>query len=389
MHYFQQRYLRENQTFPAYTGLWTIDLPNKGLLSGIELRVHGYNDLGGFADPDTWLHDRITKIEVIVNGSQVVKSYDARQLLALMLFKKTPHYSHDYKNMHGGAAEEFWYINLGRHYHDLEYMLDLGQVNDPELRIEYNFGLGDLFGWECGHAMNEDYLPQLSVVCHMLRDTTLVPKGYIKTSEIYRFQNASQHQENMTIARGPTYSNLYLQSWWRNMGLGNVIEHYEVNFNSDDIIPIRSEVQELLAAQVRMYGLQEMAQKFYGTSPNAYPYPMEVGKLSGELGLNLAEAILRELDLWGCAQPVAFRDASTGLAMAGTCLMDIVIRGAFPFAMAAIPLFDPWDPDTWVDSSKLGDFWLRVEQPVIATPAGVMKLLGDEVVTRYVTPSWP
>ncbi|GAH47655.1 unnamed protein product, partial [marine sediment metagenome] len=109
MHYFQQRYLRENQTFPAYTGLWTIDLPNKGLLSGIGLRVHGYNDLASFDEPDTWLHDRIKKIEVIVNGSQVVKSYDARQLLALMLFKKTPHYSHDYKNMHGGSAEEFWY----------------------------------------------------------------------------------------------------------------------------------------------------------------------------------------------------------------------------------------------------------------------------------------
>jgi len=223
----------------------------------------------------------------------------------------------------------------------------------------------------------------------MLRDTTLVPKGYIKTSEIYRFSNESTHQENMTVARGPTYSNLYLQSWWRNMGLGNTIEHYEVNINSDNIIPIRTELTELIAANVRMYGLQEMAQKFYGTSPNAYPYPMEVGKLSGELGLNLAEAILRELDLWGLAQPVAFRDASTGLAMAGTCLMDIVIRGSLPFAMAAIPLFNPWDPDTWIDTSLLGDFWVRVEQPVIATPAGVMKLLGDEVVTRYVTPSWP
>lgn len=388
MHYFQQRYIRENQTFPAYTGLWTIDLPNKGLLSGIEMYVHGYNDLGGFTQPDTWLHDRITKIEVVVNGSQVVKSYDARQLLALMLYKKTPHFSHDYKNMHGGAAEEWWYINLGRHYHDLEYMLDLGKVSDPELRIEYNFGLGNVNGWGCGHAMNEAYLPQLNCVLHMLRDTTLVPKGYIKTSEIYRFENVTSHQENMTVARGPTYSNLYLQSWYYQMGLGTVLEHYEVNINSDNIIPIRTRLNELIAANVRMYGIQEMTQKFYGTAPNMYPYPMEAGNMNGEIGLNLAEAELHEFDLWGLAQPIALRDNSTGLAMVGTVLMRLTIRGALPFAMAAIPLFDPWDPDTWVNSAELGDFWVRVEETPGAT-AGTMKLLGDEVVTKYTTPSWP
>ncbi|GAI43805.1 unnamed protein product, partial [marine sediment metagenome] len=115
-------------------GLETIDLPNKGLLSGLELRVWGVCGAGTEL-PDSWLHDKITRIEVIVNGSQVVKSYDARQLLAMMLYKKTPHYSHDMKNINSGSAEEFFYINFGRHYHDLEYMLDLGRVNDPELRI--------------------------------------------------------------------------------------------------------------------------------------------------------------------------------------------------------------------------------------------------------------
>ena len=145
MHYFQQRYLRENRTFAAMAGLETIDLPNKGLLSGIEIRVWGRAD-ADTETPNSWIHDKIKKIEVIVNGSQIVKSYDARQLLAMMLYKRTPHYSHDMKNVNGVSAEEFFYINLGRWYHDLEYMLDLSQVNDPELRIEHDFNATTHFG---------------------------------------------------------------------------------------------------------------------------------------------------------------------------------------------------------------------------------------------------
>ena len=387
MHYFQQRYLRENFTFPGLTGLLTVDLPNKGLLSGIELRVWGYLP-PGVANPDVWLHDRITKVEVIVNGSQVVKSYDARQLLAMMLFKKTPHYSHDMKNVQAGSCEEFFYINLGRHFHDSEYMLDLGQVADPELRIEYNFAMTTCSGWDCGTALDADYLPQMNIICHMLRDTTVVPRGYIKTSEIHRVDNAPSLGYNMHVPRGPTYSNLYLQSWWYLNGLCNVLNHYEVNINSDDIIPIRTQITELLTAQVRMYGIQEMTQKFQGTGNNMYPWPMEVGNMNGELGPGFADIELMEFDLWGCAQPIGLRTVSTGAQVAGNAAMRVTIRGSLPFAMAAIPLFYPWDEQTWIDTSVLGDFWVRIEETA-GVKAGVMKLLGDEVVTRYTTPSWP
>ena len=188
MHYFQQRYLREGRTFPALAGLETIDLPQKGLLSGIEIRVGGICG-NSIADPDVWLHDRLKKIEVIVNGSQVVKSYDGRQLKAMMLYKRTPWNSHDEKNLNAASCKEYFYINLGRWYHDLEYMLDLGQVNDPEIRIEYDFAMTTAAGWTNGVAMTAE--PSYYVICHMLRDTSIVPKGYIKTAEIHRVDTAA------------------------------------------------------------------------------------------------------------------------------------------------------------------------------------------------------
>jgi len=377
--YFQQRYLREASAFPALTGLMTVDLPHKGLLSGVEFRVWG--TCGAGADkPDVWLHDRLKKVEVIVNGSQVVKSYDARQLLAMMLYKRTPHYSHDMKNMASGSCEEFFHINFGRHYHDLDFMLDLSQVNDPELRIEYDFTPATQNGWDNGVAMAA--APSYSILCHLLRDSDIIPRGYIKTSEIYRFDNAANHQENMMVARGPMYSNLYLQSWYKSMGFGNILDHYEVNINSDNLIPIRTQLTELLAQDTRMYGIMEMVQEVYGKGGQSYPFPLETGTLLGGVYPGVADVELDGVDLWGNAIPIPLRTVSTGAASAANPLLKLFLRGMWPFSVAAIPLFNPWDERTWIDSSKLGDFWVRVEENAAAT-AGVSKLLADEVVTKY------
>jgi len=385
MHYFQQRYLREASAFPALAGLLTIDLPNKGFLSGIELRVSGVCG-NSASDPDVWLHDRLKKIEVIVNGSQVVKSYDARQLKAMMLYKRTPWLSHDEKNMNNASCKEYFYINLGRWFHDLEYMLDLGKVADPEIRIEYDFTLTTAEGWTNGVAMAA--APSYWFILHLLRDTSLVPKGYIKTSEIHRVDNAGNLNYNMTVPRGPTYSNLYLQSWWANMGIGAILDHMEVNINSDNLIPIRIRPEDWTATLKRMYGAMQSHQQNNYVHGQAYPFPLEeaVAQFS-DLGLVAVEPLY--LDIWGNFAAPGFKDTATGLTpTAGNYNANLYLKGVAPFSVWAIPLFEPWDPDTWIDTSLLGDFWVRIEENAGAT-AGVMKLLGDEVVTKYTTPSWP
>lgn len=386
MHYFQQRYLREASAFPALAGLLTVDLPNKGLLSGVELRFSGVNAAGNIDKPDCWMHDRLKKIELIVNGSQVVKSYDARQLMAMMMHKQTPILGEDIKNIAGGSTKEYFYINLGRFYHDLEYMLDLSQVADPELRIEYDFTLASCEGWANGVAMTVE--PSYYIICHLLRDTSVVPKGYIKTSEIHRVDNAANLNYNMTVPRGPTYANLYLQSWYRNMGIGAILTHAEVNINSDDIIPWRVRPEDWEAQIVRMYKRAfELQIQCYLTGAQAFPFPLEQGWYYGRVAQNV-DADDAGGDLWGNFCTGQYRVDSTGLAGAGSVNFWTLLKGFAPFSVWPITLFNLLDSDTWVDTSVLGDFWVRIEENAGAT-AGVMKLLGDEVVTRYTTPSWP
>ena len=380
--YFQQRYLEDTRAFDALKGLDTIKLPKTGLLSGIEMRVWGTCGTG--ADkPDVWLHDRLTKIELIVNGSRVVKSLTGEQLLADMLYKKTPHHSHDMKNMSAASCEEFFYLNLGRHYHDLDYMLDLGKVNDPELKLDYDFTLAAQNGWTNGVAMSA--APNRSVICHLLREPPAAPRGYLKTSEIYRFTGGASRKENMTIPRGPTYSNLYVQSWYKAQGIGYLLDKLELNFNNDALIPIRIGLTELASEIVRMYGLFQMDQQMSVKGGQAYPFPLEQAVFKpNPLGLVAYDCLA--MDVWGNAAAPGFKDTATGLTpYTGNLNVLFTLFGTWPFSVSPIPYFNPWDERTWVDTSKLGDFWLRFEGNASMGTSVTIKLLGDEVVTRYET----
>lgn len=378
--HIQQRYLEEAKTFDATSGLDTIDLPNKGILSGIEMRIWGA--CGAGADkPDVWLHDRITKIELVVAGSKVVKSLTGEQLLADMLHKKTPISAQDIKNMTGASCEEFFHLNLGRFYHDMDYALDLGKVVDPELRIEYDFTKTSQNGWTNGVAMSA--APSRSVICHLLRDAPVEPSGYIKTSEIYRFTGGPSKKENMRIPRGPVYSNLYLQSLYKEQGLGAILDKLELNFNNDALIPIRVGPTELASEIARMYGVFDIAQQMSVKGGQSYPCPIEQGVLAN-VRIGLVDAIAGALDLWGGYGNIPLRKSSDGVtAVTSNVNVLAAFKGIWPFSVSPIPYFDPMDPRTWVNSAELGDFWVRFEGNSSMGTNVVVKLLGDEVVTAY------
>ena len=377
--YLQTRYLKEGRQFEsATTGLETVDLPKTGLLSGLELRVYGTCGVG--ADkPDVWLHDRLKKIEVIVNGSKVVKSLAGNQLLADMLYKKTPIYGHDVKNISGGMCEELFYINFGRRYHDPEFMLDLSRVNDPELRIDYDFGLTSQNGWANGVAMS--VAPSYSLVPHILREPTVEPRGYIKTSEVARFTSGGAKVENMRLPMGPMYANLYLQIWYASHGLGIDLSKVELNINNDKIIPLRLGIQELEAEIVRKYGLFEVSEWAILKGGQAYPFPLEAGHVAGLVG-NAEDAMFAFSNLWANLGIPYFMTVSSGAVDTGNHGVHMVTRGAFPFSVAAIPIFDLEDESTWLNSAELGDLWLRVEEAAAAATS-IPKLIADEVVTAY------
>lgn len=380
--YWQKRYIEENRALPALAGLEVVDLPNKGLLGGVELQVSALHGPGAITQPDLWLHDCLDRVEIIVNGSQVVKSYTGSQILAMNLYDKTfarPIAPRNYQNT---TLHEFFYLNLGRFYHDEKYMLDLGRVNDPELRIFYNLAKTGHNGWVNGQAFVMTIPPFYTVIPHLLRDSDVIPEGYIRTSETYRFTSAPNRRENMTIPRGPVYNGLYLESRYYGEGLGMNLDYVEVNINNGEKIPFRVSERELANEIKRRQGEFMISEITIPQDAAQYPAPLEASEIF--------ESNYRNCDVIGCAGPAWGGFCATEAHMISTYAAQpakiyrwMHYKGIYPFNLAKLPFLDEMDERTWIPSRDLGDFWVRVEETAGAGGNATIKLLADEVVTTY------
>ncbi|MBA7692077.1 hypothetical protein ES703_100635 [subsurface metagenome] len=378
MEYWQRRYTEENRAFVMTAGLEVVDLPNKGLCGGVELAVTALCNSDNPC-PNTWIHDCLEKVEVVVNGSQVVKSLTGSQILAMNMYDKT--YDRQqaprlYKNTY---HHETFYLNFGRFYHDKEYMLDLGRVNDPELRIFYNFALAAHHGFSLLATFGTaDY----TVIPHILMNSDVIPKGYIKSSETYRFNPVASQRENMTVPRGPVYNGFYLESRWVGLGLGNVLDYVEVNINNGEVIPFRLEQGEFMTEIKRQFGVYEVTQIMIPGAAGQLASPLE--------NCEIYESNYRNSNVIGCAGPAfggwcTIEDhlISTYGGGVGNLYRWMHYKGILPYNLAKVPFLDPMNEATWIKSAELGDLWLRFECLPGAAVATTIKLLSDEVVTAY------
>ena len=380
--FWQRRYVEENRPLPGIgPGLEVIDLPNKGLLGGVELHVSALHAAAVAGSPDVWVHDCLDRVELIVNGSQVVKSYNGTEILAMNLYDNTFARPVAPRNYNNTTLHEYFYLNLGRFYHDTEYMLDLGRVNDPEIRIVYDFTKTGHNGWTNGQAFTGN--PFYTVIPHLLRDSDISPKGYIKTSETYRFISAANRRENMRIPRGPVYCGFYLESRRAGQGHGMNMDYVEVNINNGEKIPFRVSWREFENELKRRYGeftITEITKPLNGAQ---YPPPLENSEIW--------EANYRNSDVIGCSGPAwgGFCTSEAHLIstygpQAALLLRWLTYKGIYPWNLAKIPFLDSMDERTWIDSHELGDFWVRYEEGAGAGANAIIKLLSDEVVTVYI-----
>jgi len=378
MEYWQRRYIEENRPFVVPAGLAVIDLPNKGLCGGVELAVTALCNAANPC-PNTWIHDCLERVEIVVNGSQVVKALTGAQILAMNMYDRSYDRQQAPRLYNNTSHHETFYLNFGRFYHDKEYMLDLGRVNDPELRIFFNFNQGNHHGWLLGATFaTADY----TVIPHLLRDSTVIPKGYIKSSETYRFTSAASRRENMTVPRGPVYNGFYLESRYSGQGLGMNMDYVEVNINNGEKIPFRLEQGEFMTEMKRRYGIFEVTELTIPGNAGQKAPPLENSEIW--------ESNYRNSDVIGCSGPAwggfcTIEDhlISTYGPGAGNLIRWLHYKGVLPYNLAKIPFLDSMDEETWIKSAELGDLWVRFEEGVGAGALATIILLSDEVVTAY------
>ena len=115
---------------------YEFDLPKNGQLMGLVLYLRSKHNSYPFLTAVKWrLIDYISKIEVIGDGVEIIKSYDGRQALAAAFYddgRVPPHIWRHYSNV---TDRQWLPINFGRRFLDEVYGLDLSRFNQVTLKI--------------------------------------------------------------------------------------------------------------------------------------------------------------------------------------------------------------------------------------------------------------
>lgn len=136
--FVQKEVLRDNVGM-TFAQTWEIDLPKSGQLMGLVLYLRSTAVSNAFLTIVKWrLIDYISKIEVIGDGSEVIKSFDGRQALASAFYDDLRQAPSMWRTYATTPQRQFIPINFGRKFMDEIYGLDLSKFNQVTLKITNN-----------------------------------------------------------------------------------------------------------------------------------------------------------------------------------------------------------------------------------------------------------
>lgn len=201
--YWQREYLRESSIWPR-DATWREDLPKEGLLGSMLFRVSVAGVSGAFNQVDKKrIIDYISKIEVIGNGSTVIKDLTGQVASAIVFYDQgisNPDYYHTYAT---GTKWCHLLLNFGRKLFDKTMGLDLSKWANVELRMT-NDASSTYFGAN----------PALSVLCYYLRDAPAGQfPGYLRTEEWRKWTTVQNETQYLELPTENLIRRILMQLW--------------------------------------------------------------------------------------------------------------------------------------------------------------------------------
>jgi len=218
-------------------GTETIDLPEGDILSEVMVQARS---LGAYSDDMVVpMHVQVEKVELLVNGSQVVKSLTGTQVRALQWYNGGA-FGLDDPNQ-SAQNENFRYINfplyLGRFAGDTKYGLDCGAYSNPQLKLTWDT---TITSWD-GLTFDAHTTPTFtySVIAKMMEGK---PAGftnkYMQSQEIDTWTNANSATHPTEIPRGHDLWGIMHRAGYYNIKPYDLLAGLELNFDNGKWVPI-------------------------------------------------------------------------------------------------------------------------------------------------------
>uniref|UniRef100_A0A6H2A1E0 Uncharacterized protein n=1 Tax=viral metagenome TaxID=1070528 RepID=A0A6H2A1E0_9ZZZZ len=205
MGYWLRKRLHTESAVDANT-TYRYKLPTTGLYSAFSVRCQAQRYANrASTTTNQLLHDAISKVELLSEGTKVLKSLRARELKALNLF--------DFRRVgdwqHGENEDDYnidtLYLLAGRGLQDKEYMFDMARLRDPELALTNALTETTAEYWKV------DTLEYQIYGWRWMGDPVPSPKGYLRADErAYYTTSAADAEKIVEITTGKRIRRLLL-----------------------------------------------------------------------------------------------------------------------------------------------------------------------------------
>jgi hypothetical protein len=352
------------------------DLPEKGMLSALMVDYAGHCLYS--THPGLPLWDAITRLEVLVNGSKVIKSLDMKQARALA------HYHGfdlstlgQYQRGRTSGDQTFWTVPIlfGRWPGDKEYMLDMEQYSNPQLRITYDMSQTSVEG--VTYAASATPNVRTGVQGLIWRGSNPGVKGYVKSTNIDTWSNVVSTVRTVEVPRGHNLLGVMQGARHLNNKLIDYIEKMEITFDNGDWQPVNHVYQQLKALNA-MWFPREVTQSIYQDMATTDEIDTGVGEILEFVMTSTSGAVTANV-------PVLAHDGtwnlSTIVADAGTRAYIFAINGIFPHQNIYIPFNEYSEDDEFgVDTTKWGRIDIKTTSGASGTAGELLKTVAEFVV---------
>lgn len=249
---WQRSYVERDLSLQATKGIKTIDLPKSAMLSELLLRItatHGANP-----NYDNHLWNCISKVEVIVDGSTVVKSLTGVQLLMLAYYNTLKMPWDNAQEQETTESIQVFPILFGRFPGDLEYGLDCSKVLNPQLKITWDTTGA---GLDATSLYSTSTYPVLDLNALQLLDGAgMFAKGYIKSHEIETWSPTTNSEiKRVELPTGNVYRRLFIRNfstdWWPWQSL----KYTYLDLNIGVKQPFKMDTEEWVTMNREQFGL--------------------------------------------------------------------------------------------------------------------------------------
>lgn len=249
--YWRREYLRESASLTAEsTDIW--DLADHGLLGSVLLRISGGQISGYGQSGGAWrIIDEISKIEVIANGSEIVKSIGGDMAQALAFYDQGVTAPDPWRNYATNTQYCYILVNFGRKLFDPAGYLDLSKFNSVELKITNTASSSaDFSSLSC------------SILQYFLEEAGDVPPvGFIRSEEWRKWTTVADETQYLDLPTDHKLRRIILQaipdvdaSYVEETNMANLMDDIELMLDSGRLRIYKGGIDDLMREAFFSYG---------------------------------------------------------------------------------------------------------------------------------------